>query len=198
MPDGGGRCPVNVIGERGIKMTSKVIATAAVAAGLLGGTAGATAASAGSRPATSGRHRTTDDWHALTMREQQTSSGGVSAATSSARRLPVLYAGPHYGGGKIRPHGLSELLFQDGQFYLTTARWKRWTDKSALSRTGKECSRDAKAFKWTYKPGTQTDYQVRVHHGQRYFSRFRFTYKAKGVRYTIKGHYATTAGGWWD
>jgi hypothetical protein len=155
-------------------MTLKVAATAVVIVGLLGGTAGATAASAAPRPAALHSYR------------------------ASASRLPVLYAKIHYGDGKVRPHGLSELLFQDGQFYLTTASWKRWTDKSALSVAGKECSRDAKAYKWTCEPGRQTDFRVRVHHGQRYFSKFRFTYKAKGVHYTIKGHYATTAGGWWD
>jgi hypothetical protein len=153
-------------------VTLKLVATAVMIVGLLGGTAGATAASA--------------------------SSPAAPAATSSASRLPVLYAKIQYGDGKVRPRGLSELLFQDGQFYLTTASWKRWTDKSALSVTGKECSRDPKAYKWTCKPGRQTAFQVRVHRGQRYFSKFRFTYRAKGVRYTIKGHYDTAAGGFWD
>jgi hypothetical protein len=106
-----------------------------------------------------------------------------TAIPASASAVPVVYTGWEYQGAAIAPHGLAEVMAEDGALYLTTSRWSHWSGTSAHSTSGSLVWRSCwySCYKFRSAPATQTLYAVRSHDGHRYFSRLRFVYKYHGM-----------------
>jgi len=121
---------------------------------------------------------------------------GISAAVpaqASASTLPVVYGMPagHDGSnfvhGKIRPLGVL-LWAADGSAWFVIHSYNWWSDRSAWgSATLHARSCWGPCFRYATEQAKLHFFRVRIHDGQRYFTRLRFI-----LRHKVAGHTSAT------
>ena len=117
---------------------------------------------------------------------------------SAPAALPVLYSRAEgWHGGQVRP--AASYVGQGGSPYLTALKWLSWTATGARANGYLHLQRAGCAL-----PTYQCPYQrfrvqvqlsrVQTHHGARYYSRMRWTYRKNHVRHVIR--WMTDRGYW--